>query len=485
VKDLAKIDLDPNTVYNVSLSVTQGTKKFDNLRFFQTKTPKLFNIVPGQYSTFSRLTTRLEPITPVFGGGTLNPATLQTINVTKLTWSTVKAYDVSEGEASVNLDGSYVDFTITVARDPETFVFKVDGFDAKFACLNNRSDWEKVSGTTYKTRASVREFDPGATETNTYKKSADVVIKAAKKIPTKSSVIELKDAPDGVIRGISTIRCFVQSAKGSYNAFPTNTKVIFVQKGSPYYVLVTDPTTREIPKNRDITFSSVKWDNSISWTGGRTNSGTENPTAVLQYYSTPSFNPITRTYSFTSTSTVNSEVLNANVLDSLIWENEVRDLIYFFISDTGGQTWYYFDSGSDNGGITAARYNYVFNDQNDTFVETLSRISGADELTFTSGTGKDRVLALPPQAPGFVVNTSTFPSYPGLALKAKANFYNLSKKNRRDDATVPSIGYPVSISFAIARYIKNSDGITWSREWLGSGSEKTIKNVLSLEEQLS
>jgi hypothetical protein len=51
VKDLAKLDLDPNTVYNVSLSIAQGAKKFENLRLFQTKNPKLFTIVPGQYTT--------------------------------------------------------------------------------------------------------------------------------------------------------------------------------------------------------------------------------------------------------------------------------------------------------------------------------------------------------------------------------------------------------------------------------------------------
>ena len=87
MKDLAKLDLDPNTVYNVSLSVTQGTKKFDNLRFFQSKTPKLFNIIPGEYSTFSRLSKALKPVIPKIGGGVYTPADLVEIQVDTVSWN--------------------------------------------------------------------------------------------------------------------------------------------------------------------------------------------------------------------------------------------------------------------------------------------------------------------------------------------------------------------------------------------------------------
>ena len=492
MKDLAKLDLEPDTVYNVSLSVAQGAKKFDNLRFFQTKVPKLFNILPGQYSTFSRLTTALKPITPVFGGGTLNPAQLQTVQVTNVTWSSDLKTDTSEGESSYNIDKSTVTFRVTLASAPPTFVFKIDGFNSKLAALNGRSDWSPVGdrATTkvYQVTMPVREFDPAVNAFARYVNKATSTAILKSNTFKGATVLFVKTKPKGIIPSLSTVKASIRSGTKYVNPFAQDTQVTFVQStATPYYIIVNPPVGINFAKETALTFQQYVWDFGIDWSGSRSASGSEDSAATLQYYSAPSFNPITRTYSFASDSTVSSEVLNANVLDSLIWEDGVRDFIYFFISDTAGSPnpkWYYFDNGSDNGGITAARYNYVFNDTTSTFVETLSRISGSDELTFTSGTGKDRVLSLPPDPPTYVLNTSTYPSYPGIALRAKAKFYTLSKKNKRDDATVPNTSYPVSIAFAIARYIRKSDG-TWSKEWLGAGSDKTIKNVLSLEEPLS
>jgi hypothetical protein len=488
VKDLAKLDLDPNTVYNVSLSISQGAKKFDNLRFFQTKTPKLFNIIPGQYSTFSRLTTALKPITPVFGGGTLNPAVLQTIQITNLTWSSSLKQERSEGENTYNVNKSTITFTITLAKEPPTFVFKIDGFDSRFACLNGRSDWEKVNATTYKVTTSLLEYDPAVNAYGRYinKDTSTGITKF--KTYQAASLIYLRNKPTNIEIGSSTVSASVRSGTRYINPFAPDTTVTYVQNTSrEYYVIVSPPVGTAFAKDTPITFRQYKWDWGIDWSGTRTASGSIDPSAKLQYYSSPSFNPITRKYSFASDSTVSSEVLNANVLDSLIWENEVRDFIYFFISDTASlpnSKWYYFDNGSDNGGIVSAKYTSTFDNVNQVDVKTLSRISGSDELIFTSGTGKDRVLSLPPPAPIYVISTSSYPSYPGAALRAKATFYTLSKTNRTDDATVPDISYPVSIAFAIARYVKLPNG-DWSREWLGAGSDKTIKNVLSLEEQLS
>ena len=152
----------------------------------------------------------------------------------------------------------------------------------------------------------------------------------------------------------------------------------------------------------------------------------------------------------------------------------MRDFIYFFISDTAGgtnnpsPTWYYFNSTSSNGGITAADL-------------TGRKINGVP-LSIASGIGEDRVLNPPPPAPGFVENISSNPSYPAIALKARTTFYNISKTNAVNDASQPTLSYPVSVRFAIARYVKGTDGI-WSRSWLGS--DNRMKNVLSLEEALS
>ncbi len=472
MKDLAKLDLDPNTVYNVSLSVAQGNKKFDNLRFFQTKTPKLFNIIPGQYSTFSRLTTALEPVVPKIGGGVYKPADLVTVQVNTVSWDTRWKYDTSEGESSYNLDGSTVTFRITLASAPPTFVFKVDGFSSKLACLNGRSDWKKINGTTYEVTTSVREFDPDVSANAGYrqKDSGTGVSKFA--VAKGQSLIYLKSKPKGIAPGLSSVRASIRSGRTNKNPFAQNTKVTFVQKeDDPYYVIVNPETLIAFGKDVSITFSMYVWDKGLDWSNGRTSSGSEGTPATLQYYSSPSYSPITTTYSFTGNSSVSSEVLNSTVLDSLIWEENIRDFIYFFISDTTSATsptWYYFNNSSANGGIRPANLDGL-------------NISGT-ALSIASGSGEERVLNGPPPAPVYVTGVSSYPSYPAVALKAKAKFYEISKTNKVNDATVPSLSRPIGIRFAIARYTKGSTG-AWSGVWLGVDNK--IKNVLSLEEALS
>jgi hypothetical protein len=128
-------------------------------------------------------------------------------------------------------------------------------------------------------------------------------------------------------------------------------------------------------------------------------------------------------------------------------------------------TWYYFSTPSD---ITPA-----------TLTDTT--LSGKSALSISSGTGEDRVLNPPPGANTYVTST-TQSSYPPVALRARAEFYNISKTNAVNDASVPALTHPISIRFAIARYTKLSSG-AWSGVWLGSDNK--IKNVLSLEETLS
>jgi hypothetical protein len=474
VRDLAKLDLDPNTVYNVSLSVAQGTKKFDNLRFFQTKTPKLFNLIPGQYSTFSRLTTAMLPVIPKIGGGTYNPAELQTIDIVSVSWVTVWKYDRSEGQTTKNIDGSTVTFTIKLASAPPTFVFKVSGFNSKLSCLNNRSDWEKVSSTTYSVTTSVREFDPNMVVISDWVFDRNKTVTARFAVKKGATVIFTNQQPVDVIDNRSVLQGSVRSGKKYVQIFSQNTRMVGRNNiAAPYYIVSGTPTQVGFGKDTAISVGRYDWVSTANWTGGRTDKENgEGTNATLQYYSSPSYSPITTTYSFTGSSSVTSEVLNSTVLDALIWEPTIRDFIYFFISDTAGglntsPTWYYFDNRSSNGGITAADL-------------TGRRISGVP-LSIASGSGDDRVLNPPPPAPGFVENVSLNPSYPAIALKARTTFYNISKTNKVNDASQPALNYPVSIRFAIARYVKSDTG--WSRSWLGS--DNRMKNVLSLEEALS
>ena len=472
MKDLAKLDLDPNTVYNVSLSIAQGAKKFDNLRFFQTKTPKLFNIVPGEYSTFSRITTAMQPVIPKISGGTYIAADLKEIQVDEVSWVTRWKTDTSEGQSTKSVDGSTVTFTVTLASVPPTFVFKISGFNSKLACLNNRSDWEPVGDkeTTrvYTVTTSVREFDPNIVV------DSDWVFDDAKTVTAKfavtkgSTVIFTNQVPDGAISSRSNLKG--TGSKGK-QIFPQNTKMAASNKfQAPYYIVAAQPTLIGFGKDTAITIGTYDWKSTATWTGGRTDRDSGDTTsAILEYYSSPSYSPIKTTYSFTGNSSVNSEILNATVLDALIWEEDIRDYVYFFISDTVGistsPTWYYFSTPSD---ITPA-----------TLTDTT--LSGKSALSISSGTGEERVLNPPPEANTYITST-TQSSYPAVALKARAKFYDISKTNAANDASVPALTHPISIRFAIARYTKGSSG-AWSGVWLGS--DKRIKNVLSLEETLS
>jgi hypothetical protein len=466
VRDLAKLDLDPNTVYNVSLSVAQGNKKFDNLRFFQTKTPKLFNIVPGQYSTFSRLTTALEPVIPNISGGVYTPAQLQDIDVTDLTWYTDWQYDVSEGTSSYRIEGSSVIFTITVARDPQTFVFSVDGFPAKFACLNGRSDWKKINETTYEVRLPVREYKPDVFANPGYKEKDTGSSTAKYNVVPGQSLIYLKSEPKGCIAGLSTVTASGTKGKA---CFAKNTKAIFVQREfEPYYIIVNPEVVVGIPVSKNINFSSYVWSKGLD--KDYDPSGSINPPAQMHYYSSPVYSAIRTTYDFKGNSSISTEILNSTVLDSLIWEENIRDFVYFFISDTASTTtpaWYYFSSSSNNGGITAANL-------------SGTKIGGT-LLSVSGGNGDERTLNPPPPAPGSVENVSSNPSYPPLALKARAKFYEISKLATAS-AVAPALSYPISIRFGIARYTKNANG-TWTGAW--NGVDNKLKNVLSQEELVS
>lgn len=503
MKSLAKLDLDPNTVYNVSLSVSQGNKKFDNLRFFQTKTPKLFNIVPGQYSTYSRVTTALEPVVPVIGGGKYDDADLITTDLTKLEWDVNWKYDTSEGETSYNLGGSTVTVQATFGAGYDknnvkakqagipTFAYEIKGFETPFGCLNGRSDWKRVSNTVFSITIPVTEFDPGITA-NPHWYEGDTGTENLKDsfypsgLPKGSNVIYLSNKPTGAVPGKSTVKLTYTGAGKVRQALPVNTKVIYVQRvSSPYYITVSQPTIVAAPKTANVSFSNYKWTKGLAWSSAILNpddAGADNAThgeldgshstinlAKGQYYDAPSYSPITTTYSFTGTSTVNTELLNATVLDSLIWEETMRDFVYFFVTDSAPQTanrsWYYFNNA---GGITPATL--------------TSGISGT-ALSIYSGTGEDRVLNAPPSAPSYVTDVNGFPSYPAAALRAKAKFYDIHKTNAVNDATPPNLVHPIGVRFAIARYTKTASG-SWSGYWLSSGSDKTIKNVLSLEEGL-
>ena len=495
MKDLAKLDLEPDEVYNVSLSVSQGTKKFDNLRFFQTKVPKLFNLIPSQYTTFSRVTTALEPIVPKISGGTYDDADLITVDLEKLEWTVNWKYNRSEGETSYDLGASTVTIRLTFGTGKDAnsvsakragipdFSYEIKGFPGVFNCLNGRTDWKRVNGQNNKVFElviPVTEFDPGITAAPKFVNNR-INIPVNKAMKKGSKTVTLDNEPRGIFPGLTSMQIQSDNAPKAKIALPANTKVAGINLGAKTATAAV-AVSRDVPSSWTVVFDYYAWVYKVSWSNETLNpndKGSDDPnsaslpgTGILAgakgyYYDAPVYTPIKSTYDFKGSSTINTELLNATVLDAIVWENEVRDFVYFFISDTIDQTsptWYYF---SNIGGITAATPN--------------SKILGASSLSIknTAATGDNRVLNDPPDVPSYVSDVSQFPSYPPAQLRAKARFYSVSKTGLQTatDPT-PQINYNIAVRFAIARYTKV--GSTWNGVWLGS--DNLIKNVLSLPE---
>jgi hypothetical protein len=484
MKDLAKLDLEPDEVYNVSLSVSQGTKKFDNLRFFQTKVPKLFNLIPSQYTTFSRVATTLEPIIPDIRGGDYEEPPLIQRNISTLRWEIVWSYDRSEGETSINLGGSNVDIRLTFDNPIPTFAYEISGFPAEFACLNGRTDWKRVAGRdnkVFELTIPVTEFDPGIKITSTYVINRNVIgLRAATAKGGKTFF--LSDPPNGAVPGSTVIQVrspgMVQTSR---TALPANTKISGINLSSKTITAATKSHTKALD-TWSAHYETYQWVKGIQWGVTVLNPGSDriksitgnqsplNGNATGKYYGAPKYNPITSTYDFKGSSTVNTELLNATVLDAIIWEDEVRDFVYFFISDTFDQpspTWYYF---STTGGINAATSGFR--------ISPTPGSLGALSISPGAATGDDRVLNGPPPRPAYVSDVDQYPSYPPSELRARARFYSVNREDISSTVPTPPITYSIAIRFAIARYTKV--GSDWNGVWLGS--DNLIKNVLSLPE---
>jgi hypothetical protein len=168
-------------------------------------------------------------------------------------------------------------------------------------------------------------------------------------------------------------------------------------------------------------------------------------------------------YTFKKSSEINSSVINPNVIEKLIWEDEVRDYIYFIISDI--------DKGVDGEG-GGNKKKYFFGTSG--VVKTFPTL--AAEKTSLVGTTVFSTNS-PPAANGYITGPNNkLPRY----STGKVKYYKASE-TKENDPSIPELLRTVQVQFAIARYIKEND--VWTGTWL-PGNNLPEDEILSSPEEL-
>ena len=152
-------------------------------------------------------------------------------------------------------------------------------------------------------------------------------------------------------------------------------------------------------------------------------------------YMAGTYKPASVTSTYTRTSSIKTNIRNANVLDSLYWDDNVKDYVYFFISSNASGPWYYFKENKD------------------IVVDNNASITGNDGSWSSSGP-----------------KTLTFNEFDNLEKDyvsgASCTFFQGSKQEN-DNFGIPN----VYVRFAIARYIKDSATGTVTSSWLGKDTK--------------
>lgn len=152
---------------------------------------------------------------------------------------------------------------------------------------------------------------------------------------------------------------------------------------------------------------------------------------------------------FTRVSNIKTNIRNPSILESLVWSDEVKDYIYFFISSSSTGPWYYFKANED---IVPTSVN-------------------KGEIIGTSGT---RSPSLPKTITSAEFNSLQQSDYLG---GAHCTFFRGSK------TAVETFGVPnVYVRFGVARYILDSATNTVEAKWLPDSSNDA--NKLSAIEHL-
>ena len=483
---LYKLDLEPNEIYNVSLNIKQGNKTVDNLRFFQTKIPKLFNIKPSTFYTFSQITEESDAVTPVVinsgisAGGASNP-----VGVKKVTWTAdARPASREDGVTSYEPEGFEYTFTIYFDSTPNFTSYYISGFKGYLDFLNYRTDYKisekidpktKVKESVLVLNLSLADIDPTAqTKYSVRSSGSPLYANIVDAITKGSTTVYLPNNTNlsKIVAGKSNVIAYGAVTTAGTTVVWKDTAVLRVgkftdDKNRPLaYMTMGKPALADKAANTSIAIYGIY--NGFTFTGGSygfLKEKGENDTSkdtvkaaniIWQTFPTYEAKNAKTEYTFKKSSSITSSVINPNVIEKLIWEDEVRDYIYFIISDidhpTGNEKKYFFGTyGPAKAFPTLATEN--------------TSLVGTSVFSITS----------PPAAHSYITDTK-YKLY--RASSGKVKFYTGTKTQVNNQA-VPALLRKVTVQFAIARYTKKDE--VWTGKWLPANNLSEAEILSSAE----
>jgi hypothetical protein len=462
MSSLYKLDLEPDEIYNVSFNIKQGDKTVDTLRFFQTQVPKLFNLKPSNYTTFSKITEVPSPVIKkdtVSGGGLTGGGDV-TLKAKEIVSKRTSNYEFSEGQVDYRAENLYYTFTIKFNGPPKFMGWNVSGFKGIWSFLNNRTDFQ-VSGNNLKVTLSLAQLDPSSVAKLKDVSSSEsfTVSENIKQGQTKIYCDSLK----GIIPGRTTLGTVTVGDDKGY--WKSGTKVSSFVPGQKFFTVPEGALLKKLNSGQNISASNTykvtgftgiyeklnQTNNSETFDGDSITSGR------FVHQTIPTYNtPQTKTtYQFNQNTFISSSIINPTVIESLIWEDTVRDHVFFIIADGDSQSKKYFFG--NYGQIVVAT--------------TTKALTG--NILFN--------VKKPPAAPDVVKDLGIRQQE---LVTPQVQFYDSGLTAASTNATSPQLKREIIVQFAIARYVKKNN--VWSGEWLGpkSGETANLANVLSSPEVL-
>jgi hypothetical protein len=329
--------------------------------------------------------------------------------------------------------------------------YQLSGFKNELDFLNFRNDYTP-SGNSLKLSLTLSEIDPTAAASllNTQTTVTYGLASAIKKGNTR---LHLSGNVKGIVPGNSLVKVIYKAGPPSVSAFPTSTVVSGYTPGTNY-VSLSQPAIVDVPDTKEATFTSNAKFNGFTGNyykylkggGTETSANSRVAAATFVYQTFPTFTAPSYTYTFRQNSFINSSVVNPNLLESLIWEDTVRDFVFFTIADQAKpEIRYFFGTYGDIKSI-------------DTLATRTTALIGSSIFSREG----------PPSAPDKVVSSAE--KSPTLTT-GTVKFYNSGTVTETTESS-PQLKRPITVCFAVARYTKNSLG--WTGKWLGGTSADEI-----------
>ena len=478
---LYKLDLEPNEIYNVSLNIKQGNKTLDNLRFFQTQVPKLFNIKPSNFSTYSQINESATSVTSkVINSGIIQGGSSTPVGVKKVEWTSQRfATSREDGVTAYEPEGFEYTFVITFDTPPDFTSYYLSGFTGFLDFLNYRTDYKtgmnKEKENTLTLTISLADIDPSAERQYTEGTTTPLQASIVDAIKKGSTTVYLPSSTNlnNIVAGRSKVIAYGSLTTAGSTVVWMNAPVIgigkFTDDKGRKLVYLTLGKEALANKSADTNIAIYGLNTNLTYTGkfysslktkgekAPPDATVKNANIIWQTSTRYDAKKASTDYTFKKSSSISSSLINPNIIEKLIWEDEVRDYIYFIISDTDPK-------GGD-------KKRYFFGTYGS--IDTL-----ATEDTSLKGT-----VVFNPKSPPSVANNqkiidNILKRFPTLTGKVK--YYEASKL-QTNNQNVPELLRQVEVRFAIARYTKKNG--VWSGYWL-PGKTENAEEILSLSEVL-